>query len=169
VRQPRQQQLNAWQRKPQPDARATKGALLGWDIYLTHAPVHLLSAAEGLAGAQWRGQIELRFKLWKSERLLDSGRSDNPWRILCEVYAKLMAVIGQPGLILMGAGHPFAKSLVQMSRTIQKKAWHLASVLSHPQAFRLAWADLHRGFTWGCRIRRSASSPPTFQRLQGFS
>jgi hypothetical protein len=169
VLQQRQQQLKGWQRKHQRDASATKRTLLGWDLYLTNAPVALLSAAEVLEVARWRWQIELLFKLWKSEMQLDSWRSDNPWRILCEIYAKLIAVILQHWLMLTGDGHHFTKSLVQMSRTLQKKAWHLAAVLSNPQAFQQALADLHRCFIWGCRISRSAASLPTFQRLEFLS
>lgn len=161
----RRKELKSWQHKHQQQASPTKWALLGWDIYLTNAPLALLTTAEVFEVAHWRWQIELLFKLWKSQTFLDTWRSDNPWRILCEVYSKLIAVIIQHWLILMGDGHDLTKSLVQMSRTIHKNAWHLASVLSQPQALLQALTDLHRCFSWGCRISRSASSPPAFQRL----
>jgi hypothetical protein len=161
----RQQELKRWQHKHQQQASPTKKALLGWDIYLTNAPFDLLATAEVFEVAHLRWQLELLFKLWKSEGFLDSWRTDNPWRILCEVYAKLIAVIIQHWLILMGDGHDLSKSLVQMSRTLHKKAWHLASVLSQTQALLNALTDIQRCFSWGCRISRSASSPPAFQRL----
>lgn len=162
----RRKELKAWQHKHQQAASPTKWALLGWDIYLTNAPLALLSTSDVFEVAHVRWQIELLFKLWKSEGLLDVWRTDNPWRILCEVYAKLIALIIQHWLILMGDGHNLSKSLVQMSRTVQKKAWHLAAVLSQPQALLNALTDIQRCFSWGCRISRSASSPPTFQRLR---
>jgi hypothetical protein len=162
----RQKELKVWQHKHQKQASSVKWALLGWDIYLTNAPLSVLSAAEVFEVAHVRWQLELLFKLWKSESFLDTWRSDNPWRILCEVYAKLIAVIIQHWLILMGDGHHFVKSLVQMSRTIQKKAWHLAAVLSQPQALLNALTDIQRCFSWGCRISLSAASPPTFQRFR---
>ena len=161
----RRQELKNWQHKHQQTASPTKWALLGWDMYLTNAPLDLLSTSDVFEVAHVRWQIELLFKLWKSEGLLDTWRTDNPWRILCEVYAKLIAVIIQHWLILMGDGHDLSKSLVQMSRTIQKKAWHLAAVLSQPQALLRALTDIRRCLSWGCRISRSASSPPAFQRL----
>ncbi len=161
----RRKELQDWQRKHQQAASPTKWALLGWDIYLTNAPLYLLSTREVFEVAHVRWQLELLFKLWKSEGLLDVWRTDNPWRILCEVYAKLIAVIIQHWLILMGDGHDLSKSLVQMSRTIRKKAWHLAAVLSQPQALLNALTDIQRCFSWGCDISRSTSSPPTFQRL----
>lgn len=165
----RQKELKDWQHKHQQTASPTKWALLGWDIYLTNAPLYLLSTREVFEVAHVRWQIELLFKLWKSEGFLDTWRTENPWRILCEVYAKLIAVIIQHWLILLGDGHNLSMSLVQMSRTIHKKAWHLAAVLSQPQALLQALTDLHRCFSWGCRISHSASSPPTFLTLSSLS
>jgi hypothetical protein len=163
--QQRQKELQAWQHKHQQQASPTKWALLAWDIYLTNVPVELLSTHEVFEVAHVRWQIELLFKLWKSQNLLDNWRTTNPWRILCEVYAKLIAVVIQHWLMLMGDGHALPKSIVQMSRTISKKAWHLASVLPHRPALLQALNDLYRCFSFGCRISRSTSSPPSFQRL----
>lgn len=42
-----------------------------------------------------RWQIELLFKLWKNEGHIDSWRSEKPWRIPCELYAKLIAMVIQ--------------------------------------------------------------------------
>jgi hypothetical protein len=125
----------------------------------------MLTATEVFEVAHLRWQIELLFKLWKSELQLDEWRSENPWRILCEIYAKLIAIVIQHWLILMGDGHHLRKSLTQMSRTVQKKAWHLASVLSQRQALIQALSDIDRCFNVGCRISPSSSSPPTFQRF----
>jgi hypothetical protein len=161
----RQARLRQWERKHQTRASADKWALLGWTIYLTNAPTTILTSQEVLAVAQLRWQIEMLFKLWKSEAQLDAWRTANPWRILCEVYAKLIALIIQHWLILLGEGHDLHKSLVQMSRSIQKKAWHLAAVLAHPQALFQALTDLCRCFRAGCNISPSSSSPPSFQRF----
>lgn len=161
----RQQHLKGWERKHQRRASKTKWALLGWSIYVTNAPVSLLSTAEVFDIARLRWQIELLFKLWKSELRLDDWRSEKPWRILCEIYAKLIAIVIQHWLLLMGDGHHLRKSLTQMSRTVQKKAWHLASVLSQRQPLIDALMDIQRCLTSGCYISPSSSSPPTFQRF----
>ena len=163
--QQRRQELKDWQRKHQQQASPLRWALLAWDLYLTNTPCDLLSTEEVFEVAHLRWQIELLFKLWKSQSFLDTWRSTNPWRILCEVYAKLIAVIVQHWLILLGDGHDLNKSLVQMSRTVRKKAWHLAAVLSHPRSLVRALEDIQRCFAYGCRISRSTSSPPSFQRL----
>jgi len=161
----RQQRLRQWERKHQSKASAEKWQWLGWSLYVTNLPQACLSTEQVLDVAHLRWQIELLFKLWKSELQVDEWRSQNPWRILCEVYAKLIAVMVQHWLMLLGDGHDLQRSLVQMSRTIQKKAWHLAAVLSDGEALCKALLDLQRCFLKGCRISFSASSPPTFQRF----
>lgn len=161
----RQQRLKDWERKHQRRASETKWALLGWSIYITNLPVSRLSTTEVFDVARLRWQIELLFKLWKSELKLDEWRSENPWRILCEIYAKLIAIVIQHWLLLMGDGHHLRKSLTQMSRTVQKKAWHLASVLSQRPLLIDALMDIQRCFAAGCHISPSSSSPPSFQRF----
>lgn len=70
-------------------------ALCDWVIFLTNVPSERLSVAEVLVLARARGQIELLFKLWKSYGRVDESRSAKPYRILCEVYAKLLIMLMQ--------------------------------------------------------------------------
>ena len=67
----RQAHLAEWERKKQCRASVQTGALLAWDIYLTNVPSPLLADQDVLVIARYRWQIELLFKLWKSEGLLD--------------------------------------------------------------------------------------------------
>ena len=69
---------------------------------LTNAPIELLSFSECflLYGVRW--QIELLFKLWKSHGKLGHSNSKNKWRILCELYCKLLAVMVQHWIFLTG-------------------------------------------------------------------
>ena len=59
------------------------------------SPADQLCVDDVLQLARVRWQIELLFKLWKSHGQLDKSRSDNPWRVLCELYAKLIAMLIQ--------------------------------------------------------------------------
>jgi hypothetical protein len=70
-------------------------ALCDWVIFLTNVPTERLSVVEilGLARARW--PIELLFKLWKSDGHVDESRSAKPYRMLCEVYAKLLIMLMQ--------------------------------------------------------------------------
>jgi len=67
--------------------------LAGWTLVLTNVPCALLSLAEALVLLRARWQIELLWKLWKQYGTLDEWRSKQPWRILCELYAKLLGVL----------------------------------------------------------------------------
>lgn len=76
-------------------------ALADWVLLVTTVPPAVLSADEvcTLYGARW--QIELLFKLWKHAGGLARSRSAKPERILCEVYAKLLAMVVQHGVLVV--------------------------------------------------------------------
>jgi hypothetical protein len=65
-------------------------ALAHWEIYLTNIP-HL-TVADILALAHTRWQIEVVFKLWKSELALTTPQSQDPLRQRCLFLAKLLAL-----------------------------------------------------------------------------
>jgi len=74
-----------------------------WTVLLTNAlPTHL-SAVEVLTLYRARWQIELLFKLWKEHARVDEVRSQQPWRVACEVLAKLLAVVFAHWLLLATA------------------------------------------------------------------
>ena len=78
-------------------------AVADWTILVTNVPSNLLTADEALTVMRIRWQIELIFKLWKSVNSLDKSRGEKKWRILTEVYGKLLVVLLQHWLIVMGA------------------------------------------------------------------
>lgn len=67
--------------------------LAGWEIYITNIDAEKLSIEEITVIVRVRWQIELMFKNFKSIGKVDKSRSNKPIRILCEVYAKLIASI----------------------------------------------------------------------------
>jgi hypothetical protein len=68
-------------------------ALLSWSLYITNVPPELLSLEEAVRLYRVRWQIELIFKVWKSEAQLDRVAGRRRPRILCELYAKLIGVV----------------------------------------------------------------------------
>jgi hypothetical protein len=82
-------------------------ALADWTLLVTNAPVELLTLDEALVLLRARWQIELLFKLWKSLGRLDESRSAQPWRQLCELYAR---VAGTPRPALAARGELLALS-----------------------------------------------------------
>jgi hypothetical protein len=144
-------------------------ALADWVVYVTNTSTDQLSTAEVMALARTRWQIELLFKLWKSEGHLAHSRSTHPWRVLCEVYAKLIAVLVQHWMIVVCCWKNPLRSLTKAAQTIQKHAFHLACCIRDTQRLCTALRDIERCLTAGCRLDTRRSQPGTAQRLLSFA
>ena len=72
-----------------------------WTIVITNVPDALLSLAEAFVLLRARWQIELVWKLWKMQGLLDQWQTTNEARILCEIYAKLLGLLVQHWVLLL--------------------------------------------------------------------
>ena len=154
-------------RKQQPvSERALK--LAAWLMLVTNIPSALLSLEEVcvLLGCRW--QIERLFRLWKEDGQIDEWRSHNPWHILCEVYAKLIACVLQHWIILLALWAIPDRALHQASKTIRQYVYWLADVLKDETACSLMIARLCRTLQSGCKMGRSANSPHTYERLLAF-
>ncbi len=153
------------QRKRQAVSRA-RLALADWTILVTNVPSDLLTLPEALVVMGCRWQIELLFKLWKSHGQVDQSRSAQPWRILTEVYAKLLAMVVQHWLFLVGHWSLFDRSLFKAAKVVRSHAVHLAVHLGSTTALEDAITTLARCLLTGCRINKSRSAPHTYQRLK---
>lgn len=80
-------------RKKQQAVSAEAWALAEWTLILTNVPPELLSLREALVIVGVRWQIECLFRVWKGQFRIDEWRSTNPYRILCELFAKLIGVV----------------------------------------------------------------------------
>jgi Transposase DDE domain len=109
---------------------AARLAVVDWTIYVTNVPPDRLSLAEALVLARLRWQIELLFKLWKQVGLVDEWRTENPWRILTEVYAKLIAQLLQHWLIVASCWHDPDRSLTNAAATVRDHTILLAYALA---------------------------------------
>ena len=140
-------------------------ALAAWTILVTNVPADLLTIEEALVLLRARWQIELLFKLWKSLGRLDESRSAKPWRHLCELYAKMLALLVQHWLLVLSCWSSPDRSLVQSAQTVQGYATALALAL--PCLPRLAGviARLQQCLQTGCRITRRRKRPSTYQLL----
>jgi len=68
-------------------------ALLAWNVFISNVPTTMLSAQQVAQLYPVRWQVELVFKLWKSEFALDRVAGYRRERVLCELYAKLIAAV----------------------------------------------------------------------------
>lgn len=141
-------------------------ALASWTLLITNVPSELLAVQEALILYRVRWQIELLFKLWKSVGQLGHSRSQNPWRILCEIYAKLLALIIQHWVLLTGFWAFPNRSLTKAAHTIQKHAISLAIACQKSKRRLIeALKIIDRCLAAGCRMNPRRSRPNTYQLL----
>ena len=149
MRQPSQQQL-AW---------------CDWTLFITNIPPPLAGIEDVLVLARARWQIELVFKLWKQHGQIDQWRSQNPWRILCEVYAKLVAVIIQHWVLLVSGWSYPDRSLMKGSQTVRNYATMMATAVAGVIQLEVVLEQIARCLASGCRINRRKGRPSTYQLL----
>lgn len=138
--------------------------LAGWTIFVTNLPPEQLSWQEAWVLARLRWQIELLFKLWKAQGRVDESRSEKPWRILCEVYAKMLGLLVQHWIVLTSVWLRPDRSLVKAGQTIRAHALHLASAFAQgSQALCRALRIVQRCIASGCRVNRRKTHPSAFQ------
>jgi hypothetical protein len=70
-------------------------ALTHWTMLITNAPADLLSVGDVLVLQQARWHIEILIKAWKNIGHIDEWRSKSPARMLCEIFAKMIAMVIQ--------------------------------------------------------------------------
>jgi hypothetical protein len=67
--------------------------LLGWSLFITNLAAARFSAAQVVALYHLRWHIELIFKVWKSQAKLACTQHLRPERVLCTLYARLIALL----------------------------------------------------------------------------
>jgi hypothetical protein len=161
----RRRRLRAAAQKKGRQVSAVRLALAAWTVLVTNVPVARLTLCEALVLARVRWQIELLFKLWKSQGRVDESRSTKPWRILCEVYAKLLAMLVQHWVFLVSCWAYPDRSLTKAAQTVQKHALHLASAFASVKRLTEALLTVKRCLAAGCRMNRRKKHPNTYQLL----
>ncbi len=140
-------------------------ALCDWTVFICNAPAWLLSLQEAWVLYRVRWQIELLFKLWKSHGGLDESRSDQAYRVLCEVYAKLLAMVVQHWLLLLGGGGFSARSQRKAARVARRQAVRVAAVLGRRRELRRVLRVL-AGVLHRCgQVNRRRKRPSTYQTV----
>jgi hypothetical protein len=165
VAQQRRRRLRAEARRRGRTPSAHQLACCDWTLLVTSVPAALLSLRDALVLLRARWQIELLFKLWKSHGHIDESRSGKPWRLLCEVFAKLLAMVVQHWLLLVGCWQFPERSLTKAAQTVRQHAVHLASSFACPTLLGHALAVVQRCIASGCRLNPRQKKPNTYQLL----
>ena len=124
-----------------------------------------LSLPEALALARARWQVELLFKLWKNEGRIDEGRSADPQRVLCEVCAKLAAMVVQHRVLLTSLWRWPDRSRTEAAATVRREATCLAGAIDRRGRLREALRDTGRCPSVGCRVDKRRGRPSTVRPL----
>ena len=145
----------------------TRLRLAGWNLYITNIEAHQLTPKQigVIVGIRW--QIELMFKCFKSIGKLQVSRSQKPYRILSEIYAKLIAVLIQHTVMLVAGWQCIQHSLMKTTQLIVGYARLLAvSFQRSKTALIETLKDIKRSFQKGGYLQRSRGKNTTFRRLQ---
>ena len=142
-------------------------ALADWTVLATNVEAEKMSIKEAMVMMRVRWQIELLFKLWKNEGQIDESRSEKPWRILCELYAKLIVMIIQHWMLLIGCWEYSDRSFTKASKTIRRHAMNLAVAFAKDSLECLieALEIIKRSLASGCKIYKRKTEPNTYQIL----
>lgn len=140
-------------------------ALADWTLLLTNIPPEMLTLSEALVLAKVRWQIELVFKLWKSHGKIDEWRTAKPARILCEVYAKLLAMVIQQWLFIVGCWAYPDRSLVKAAQVVREQAAEMASARARLDRLQETLKALQDILTGTARMNTRSKDPNTYQLL----
>jgi hypothetical protein len=156
--------LREYARKKGVQPTRERVALTQWLVLITNVPEALLSAQEVGVLARVRWQVEILFRVWKSCFRVDECCSRNVWRVLCELYAKLMVVVLWHWLLLVWRGGVWDRSLHKAARAFQR----LSVVLE--VCWRCGWGlgvllELFEACMATCRVGKRRGCPATFQRI----
>ena len=138
--------------------------LAHWTIVITNIPRKMASYEEILVLLRLRWQIERLFRLWKEDGKIDEWRTKNPYRILCELYAKMCAMIIQQSFIQEGCWLDPLRSLVKAADCLRRECNRIMVAFYEGNLEKTVQSIL-RTLRSGCRIERRAAYPSTAQLL----
>jgi hypothetical protein len=141
---------------------AERLVLCAWTVLLTNASREQLRLEEALALRRVRWQVELLFRLWKDEGKVDESRGHKPYRVLCELLAKLLGQVVQHWATLL-AGGPLEISGVRAARRVRRRAARLAESLAVLTALAAVLGRIEERLRRFARKRGRPGRPTTLE------
>jgi len=146
---------------------ATYLRLLAWSLYITNTTSQQLSREQIMTFYRVRWQIELIFKVWKSQAKLAHVGNFRPERVLCQLFARLIGLIIfhwmiAPWRVTLDGELSMTKAFNNMQRHITRlldsiaQGWHTTPTI----LARMTQAFLRHG-----QKDKRYKKPSTFQRL----
>jgi len=140
-------------------------AWCGWTIYVTNVEADRLSWNECVVLYRTRWQIELIFKLWKSEGQLAAPTPGPAHRQMATLLARLLAMILQHWLLLTSVWHMPERSLRKAAQKIRDVALCLAGCLRQPARLIEELTNLRTLVQRVARINKRRKKPNHHQLL----
>jgi hypothetical protein len=141
--------------------------LLEWDILVTNLPAEVYTPALIFEFYGIRWQIELVFKTWKSQLKIAKIGNWRPERVLCQLYAILIACV----LCHWWAGNyrwwkQGEQSITRMIQTIQRYVPKILRCIARKwRGIRQIFKQLEGAFLRFARKGKRKKSPSTLQTL----
>jgi len=162
----RQARLKEQARLDQRPLSERQAALARWTLYLTNIPDLTFAQAHILARTRW--QIELLFKLWKSQGKVLVSRSADPIRQQCEGYAKLLGVLVAHWLLLVSGWHHDALGALDALRILRTHVPMLLRAFTHAPLWSCLFDWLQADLRHAPRLSKRRKVPLAFQLWQDF-
>lgn len=145
---------------------ASKLRLADWTILLSNVPASRLSVDEARVLMRLRWQEELLWKLWKQYGKIDTWRSEKAVRIETEIYAKLLGLLIEHWMDLLGCWQDPRRSLRKAQQMSQWGAPLLSVALLGEMDLDRVITRITGAMNKGCRIDSRCSKFNTYQLLE---
>jgi Transposase DDE domain len=145
---------------------AAQRAMCRWTVLLSNVPAELLSGDEAWVVYRVRWQVELLFKRWKSLGGLAQSRGEKPYRVLTEVYAKLLGVVVRNWLMLLAGASSMRRSAFKSFQEVQSWGRVLLLALGNGSMLLQVLALLAEALRRVAAVNSRKGRPATFQTLE---
>jgi len=136
-----------------------------YTIAITNVAAEQLSLEEAMTLLRARWQVEILFKLWKSHQQIDEWQSQRPVAILCEFYAKLLAVLLTHWITLRGAWQQPDRSIFKAAAVVTAAAVMMATVINKSRGLIAVLDRIVAAQANSSRVTHRRKHPSTFQQI----
>lgn len=161
----REQLIEDAKRKGQP-VSDEQMRLADWTMLVTNVPSRWLSLPDALVLLRQRWQMERLFRRWKMAGQIDAWRTAHAWRMLCELYAKLIGELVVHWLCVAGCWHDLSRSLDKASQEVHDHALALLAAIQAQNQLAEVLAMITQAMKSGCRMTTRSTSFHSAQLLE---
>jgi hypothetical protein len=138
-----------------------------WTVFVTNCPESLLSRQEVVVLYRTRWQIELLFKVWKSNNgLAWRGSTQCPVRAMVEFWSKLIGVLVQHWLLVTMTWGEHRRSLMRAAEELREWLTVLIEALNDHERLTARLTQLQSVLLATARVDRRKKKPSWFQLLE---